>query len=75
MFLSYLFINKPLTNECEYFKNMVTETLIIFNTITFLFYAYRVEIELSLEGMINLGWIHILTSTMILGVSLVLDLY
>ncbi|CAK74085.1 unnamed protein product (macronuclear) [Paramecium tetraurelia] len=73
LFLCYLIANRPLSNQYEYYKNIITESLIIFNTITFLFYAYRVEMSLTLENSISLGWLHILTSTSILAVSFIFD--
>ncbi|CAD8082958.1 unnamed protein product [Paramecium sonneborni] len=73
VFLCYLISNKPLTNSYEYMKTIITETMIIFNTVTFLIYAYRVELSLTLENSINLGWIHIFTSTSILAVSFIFD--
>ncbi|CAD8085417.1 unnamed protein product [Paramecium sonneborni] len=73
MFLCYLMISKPLANSYEYFKTLFTESIIIFNTISFIIYAYRVELSLNLENLINLGWIHIFASTSILAVSFIFD--
>ncbi|CAD8079160.1 unnamed protein product [Paramecium primaurelia] len=73
-FLCYLIMNKPLTNNYEYFKMVSTEAILIFNVLTFLIYQNRVELDLTLQQCISLGWVHIFTSTMILAISLIFDL-
>ncbi|CAK82971.1 unnamed protein product (macronuclear) [Paramecium tetraurelia] len=73
-FLGYMILNKPLSNSFEYYKMVSTESILIFNVLTFLIYSNRVELELTLQQCINIGWVHIFTSTMILAISLIFDL-
>ncbi|CAD8190851.1 unnamed protein product [Paramecium octaurelia] len=74
LFLIHTILNKPLSNQFEYFKILITEALIILNSISFLFYLYQVELGLKSESIINIGWFHIFTFSLILAATFILDL-
>ncbi|CAD8104073.1 unnamed protein product [Paramecium primaurelia] len=74
LFLIHTLLNKPLSNQFEYMKILITESLIIFNSISFLFYLYQVELTLKSESIINIGWLHIFTFSLILAATFILDL-
>ncbi|CAD8120365.1 unnamed protein product [Paramecium sonneborni] len=75
LFLSYCLLNKPFQTNSEYYKIVITETFVVFNTITFILYDYFKDIGLTQNFSINLGWIHISTFSTILIMSLVIDIY
>ncbi|CAD8125624.1 unnamed protein product [Paramecium sonneborni] len=73
-FLMHTILNKPLDNINEYIKIVITETIIIFNVLSFLIYHYKIELELSSESVITLGWLHIITFSSILAITFILDI-
>ncbi|CAD8120180.1 unnamed protein product [Paramecium sonneborni] len=75
LFLSYFILNKPLRSYCEQLKIIVTESITIINTVTFILYDYFMDIGLSQSFRINLGWFHIITFSAILSTSLIIDVY
>ncbi|CAD8162332.1 unnamed protein product [Paramecium pentaurelia] len=74
LFLIHTILNKPLSNQFEYIKIVITETLIIFNSISFLLYLYQIELTLKSESIIKLGWLNIFTFSLILAATFILDL-
>ncbi|CAD8085139.1 unnamed protein product [Paramecium primaurelia] len=75
LFLLYFISNKPLKNIYEYYKMIITESIIIFNTISFFFYDYLKDIGLHQNFSITLGWVHIFTFSAILSFSLIIDVF
>ncbi|CAD8141976.1 unnamed protein product [Paramecium pentaurelia] len=74
IFLLYVFVQKPLQNVQEYYKILVAESLLAFNTLLFLTYQYRLQLELSIDDYIMIGWIHIASFSFILLFSLIFDI-
>ncbi|CAD8116378.1 unnamed protein product [Paramecium sonneborni] len=75
LFLLYFMVNKPLNSYHEYQKIIITESIIIVNTITFILYDYITDIGLSQNIRIIIGWIHIFTFSTILSISLIIDIF
>ncbi|CAD8089132.1 unnamed protein product [Paramecium sonneborni] len=74
LFFIHIILNRPLNNYNEYVKIIFTESLIIFNLISFILYYYRIELELTSENLINLGWLHIATFSLIFIATFLIDI-
>ncbi|CAD8044522.1 unnamed protein product [Paramecium primaurelia] len=74
IFLIYVFKLKPLSNIYEYYKILVADSFLAFNTLLFLVYAYRSQLNLSVDDYLLIGWFHIASFSLILVFSLLCDL-
>ncbi|CAK74991.1 unnamed protein product (macronuclear) [Paramecium tetraurelia] len=74
IFLIYVCKLKPLSNLYEYYKILVADSFLAFNTLLFLAYAYRIQLNLSIDDYLLIGWFHIASFSFILVFSLLCDL-
>ncbi|CAD8070395.1 unnamed protein product [Paramecium primaurelia] len=75
LFLFFCIANNPLQSHYEYYKILITESLVIFNTITFILYDYSKDIGLNQNFSLTLGWVHISSFSAILIFSLIIDIF
>ncbi|CAD8171155.1 unnamed protein product [Paramecium pentaurelia] len=74
IFFIYTILIKPFDNFQEFIKIIITESLIILNVLTFLFYHYKVEMSLTSDAVIYIGWFNIFMFSLILIVSFIVDI-
>ncbi|CAD8208965.1 unnamed protein product [Paramecium pentaurelia] len=73
-YFQFTFLNKPFSNQFEYMKILITESLIVFNSISILLYLYQVELTQKSQIIINIGWLYISTFSLILAATFIIDL-